>query len=44
MSQAALFAFGAGVSIVVFAGGFLYVMFSFSRWADRSENASPLTK
>lgn len=37
MNEAGLFIAGAIVTIIVFTGGFLYAMFSFGRWADRSE-------
>jgi len=37
MSQTGIFIAGTIVSGVVFTGGFLYAMFSFGRWADRSD-------
>lgn len=40
MSEAGVFIAGAIVTIIVFTGGFLYAMFSFGRWADRSEIAA----
>jgi hypothetical protein len=36
MSQTTLFMFGAGVSVIVFAGVFSYLLMSFGRWSDRS--------
>ena len=35
MSQGALFMFGAGVSMVLFTGVFLYAMYSFREWGLR---------
>lgn len=40
MSETGLFIAGAIVSIIVFTGVFLYAMFSFGRWADRSEQSA----
>lgn len=40
MNEAELFIAGAVVSIIVFTGGFLYAMFTFGRWADRSESTT----
>ncbi len=37
MNETALFVAGTIVSGIVFTGGFLYAMFSFGRWADRTE-------
>ena len=37
MSETGLFIAGVVVTFIVFTGGFLYAMFSFGRWADRSE-------
>jgi hypothetical protein len=36
MSQATLFMFGAGVSVIVFAGVFAYLLMSFGQWSERS--------
>lgn len=35
MSQGTLFMFGAGVSMVLFTGVFLYAMYSFKEWSVR---------
>ncbi len=35
MSQGTLFMFGAGVSMVLFTGVFLYAMYSFREWSVR---------
>ncbi len=40
MTQTTLFIFGGIVTIVVFAGLFTYLMFSFSRWSVRSNQES----
>ena len=36
MSQSTLFVFGGLISVIVFAGVFTYLMFSFNRWSARS--------
>jgi len=35
MNEPGIFIAGTIVSIVVFAGGFIYAMRTFGRWADR---------
>lgn len=37
MNETGLFIAGTIVTGIVATGGFLYAMFSFGRWADRSE-------
>ena len=37
MSETGLFIAGMIVTGIVATGGFLYTMFSFGRWADRSD-------
>ncbi len=39
MSQGTLFMFGAGVSMVLFTGVFLYAMYSFREWGLRDSMA-----
>ena len=41
MTETGLFVAGVAVSGVVFTGGFLYAMFSFTHWADRDEAKTP---
>ncbi len=41
MDETALFMFGGAISLVVFAGIFVYVMFSFKEWSDRSDAEAP---
>jgi hypothetical protein len=43
MSQGALFAAGAAVSVLVFTGGFLYAMLAFNRWTDKDDVSSDRT-
>ncbi len=40
MNETALFVAGTAVSGIVATGAFLYAMFSFGRWADRTESES----
>lgn len=45
MNETGLFIAGTVVSGIVFTGVFLYAMFSFTRWADRSESqAQPVSE
>lgn len=41
MEQTTLFMFGGGISLVVFTGIFLYVMYSFKEWSDRNAADTP---
>jgi len=41
MTESSIFVAGAIVTIVVFAGGFLFAMLSFGRWADRDSAMRP---
>lgn len=36
MEQTTLFIFGGAISLVVFAGIFTYVMYSFKEWSERN--------
>lgn len=41
MSDTTLFVFGGGVSMLVFGGVFIYAMYSFREWSERSGGAEP---
>lgn len=41
MEQTTLFMFGGGISLVVFTGLFIYVMYSFKEWSERNAADAP---